>query len=780
MFTVVFALLCAAHLSATETNSASGTIVFERDVRPIFEHICFRCHSPAKPRSDFRLDNRRDALRGGKNNPDDIVPGHSDQSQLIRYVSGLDPDIFMPPPDVSPPLTAGEIDALRRWIDEGASWGTNANPSALSLSAEPSLRWTGVQGDTHKFRELQGFPEGAGGGVDRFFIQENLVPDETVTVEGHAFVPENDFKIRIALDRASLGFIHSGFEQWRRYYDDTGGFYPQFTPPSFSLDRDLHLDIGRAWIDLGLTLPEKPQLIVGYEYQFRQGDKSTLAWGTVSQNGLFKNIYPDAEHIDEHTHVFKLDVTLQWGGWEIEDRARVEIYDLGQQRNDAILYTTGPGPDIISRLNQQVDYVQGANTFRVEKQIEDWWRLCAGGLYSQFDGTSLLNQSTLNGAGLPTFGSFWSTEGITLRRDSRVLSLSSLFLPVKDLNISAALQGEMTHQEGFGDVNLDFGEPSLPGYLPFPGTVNANQDRTRASENLDVQYSCLPHTVLFARSDFQQESVDQSDQAINGTADAFQEHTDALNHFYDARAGFTSSFWSGMEFGGHYRRRYSSTDYGHDADLSPFNGAGYPAFILHRDIATDEIQANLALRPAYWLQTRLTYQHLVSDYTTVTEPVSGLTPISPGGSIDAGRTTSDDIGVSLMFTPAQRFYLSTSFTYGYSVTTTASHGDPAMVPYSGNTITVDASAGYALNARTDLKCTYVFSQAGYGQNNLAGVPLGLGFSRNNLLVGLTRRFTDRFSGALRYGFFQYSEPSGGHLNDYTAHGVFASVTYRLP
>jgi hypothetical protein len=75
---------------------------------------------------------------------------------------------------------------------------------------------------------------------------------------------------------------------------------------------------------------------------------------------------------------------------------------------------------------------------------------------------------------------------------------------------------------------------------------------------------------------------------------------------------------------------------------------------------------------------------------------------------------------------------------------------------------------------------YAFAEAGYGQYNAAGVPMGLDFTRNNLLVGLTRKFSARLSGGVRYGFFQYSEPSGGHLNDYTAHGVFSNLSYRWP
>ena len=38
---------------------------FARDVRPIFEKHCFTCHGPERQESEFRLDRREDALRGG-------------------------------------------------------------------------------------------------------------------------------------------------------------------------------------------------------------------------------------------------------------------------------------------------------------------------------------------------------------------------------------------------------------------------------------------------------------------------------------------------------------------------------------------------------------------------------------------------------------------------------------------------------------------------------------------------------------------------------------------
>src|ERR1041385_845255 len=68
---------------------ATVTVEFDRDIKPIFEKTCLRCHGPEKPKSHFRLDNRDSALRGGENNSDDIVPGDSTKSRLIHYVRRL-------------------------------------------------------------------------------------------------------------------------------------------------------------------------------------------------------------------------------------------------------------------------------------------------------------------------------------------------------------------------------------------------------------------------------------------------------------------------------------------------------------------------------------------------------------------------------------------------------------------------------------------------------------------------------------------------------------------
>ncbi len=67
-----------------------------RDVRPILEQNCFRCHGPEKQMSGYRLDRREVAL-AGEFGEAAIVAKKGAESPLIRYVSGEDESMLMPP-----------------------------------------------------------------------------------------------------------------------------------------------------------------------------------------------------------------------------------------------------------------------------------------------------------------------------------------------------------------------------------------------------------------------------------------------------------------------------------------------------------------------------------------------------------------------------------------------------------------------------------------------------------------------------------------------------------
>src|SRR5262249_16925033 len=63
-------------------------IDFARQIKPLLVRSCVGCHSGEKPRGFFRIDGRDSLLKGGASGAAAIVPGHSEKSPLIDYVSG--------------------------------------------------------------------------------------------------------------------------------------------------------------------------------------------------------------------------------------------------------------------------------------------------------------------------------------------------------------------------------------------------------------------------------------------------------------------------------------------------------------------------------------------------------------------------------------------------------------------------------------------------------------------------------------------------------------------
>src|SRR5439155_1619117 len=135
---------------------------------------------------------------------------------------------------------------------------------------------------------------------ESFSIQDRLSPDSDIRLEGRYFPEDEDIRLALRVQRRDVGFIDVGFDQFRSYYDNSGGFYPSFAQPLFDLDRELSLRSGKAWADFGLTLPDWPKVTIGYEYRFREGTESTLQWGSVKTTSLpvlpetsvEKKIYP--------------------------------------------------------------------------------------------------------------------------------------------------------------------------------------------------------------------------------------------------------------------------------------------------------------------------------------------------------------------------------------------------------------------------------------------------------------------------------------------------------
>ena len=108
------------------TPKAEQEIDFARQIKPLLERSCAcGCHGRVKSRvrPSSRIDGRDAILKGGASGEAAIVPGHSEESPLIDYVSGHVPGSEMPPKAQRtrfPALRTDDVALLRAWIDRGA------------------------------------------------------------------------------------------------------------------------------------------------------------------------------------------------------------------------------------------------------------------------------------------------------------------------------------------------------------------------------------------------------------------------------------------------------------------------------------------------------------------------------------------------------------------------------------------------------------------------------------------------------------------------------------
>ena len=114
--------------------AATRKVDFQKDVRPILEDACVKCHGRGKAKGGWRLDTRGDVLRDGESGPA-VRPGDSARSHLIHLVAGTDPDSVMP--EKGTRLTPAQVGILRAWIDQDLAWEpgvTFAKPPVRNLT----------------------------------------------------------------------------------------------------------------------------------------------------------------------------------------------------------------------------------------------------------------------------------------------------------------------------------------------------------------------------------------------------------------------------------------------------------------------------------------------------------------------------------------------------------------------------------------------------------------------------------------------------------------------
>ncbi|MEM8937986.1 MAG: PSD1 and planctomycete cytochrome C domain-containing protein [Bacteroidota bacterium] len=102
------------------------SIDYSLHVKPILSDRCFACHGPDKNaiEAGLSLNSAEDAYiaLGDEKDRYGLVPGDSENSEVIKRIYTEDQGLLMPPPESNLVLSDYEKELLKKWVDQGAKY----------------------------------------------------------------------------------------------------------------------------------------------------------------------------------------------------------------------------------------------------------------------------------------------------------------------------------------------------------------------------------------------------------------------------------------------------------------------------------------------------------------------------------------------------------------------------------------------------------------------------------------------------------------------------------
>jgi hypothetical protein len=219
--------LCASlilTMGVEKLPAAESPVSFLQDVKPLLARRCFSCHGPTASEGGLRLDDSDAALAALESGLHAIVPGKVDDSQLIARISATDEAVRMPPE--GKPLSAAEVETLKKWIAAGANWEKHWAFVPPQRHAPPEVTdaaWSQNPIDAFVLSKLEQTNLSPAGPADkrtlarRAYFSVTGLPPTNEQVE--AFINNEDTNAWEQLVDTLLASPHYG-EHWARHWLD--------------------------------------------------------------------------------------------------------------------------------------------------------------------------------------------------------------------------------------------------------------------------------------------------------------------------------------------------------------------------------------------------------------------------------------------------------------------------------------------------------------------------------------------------------------------------------
>ncbi len=676
-------------------------------------------------------------------------------------------DTTSPPAAVPAPMTPAQM-------FEG---GTNSFNNWIDISGGGFV----TSGNRGSFSQQQQMSGNAFGGIDGLHYGTNLTTNTTLNLDGRAIVDENDYKLKLGIERENVGYLRLSYNEFRTWTDGDGGFFPP-TDMNYPLSKDaLGLDRGTFSIAAGLTPEKGINAAFKYTHTFREGEEDSTSWGDTHPDGgaLVQGLSPSVEYIHEHSDSFQLDLSDHV---KKSDLGLGLDYEMGKV-DDALKITQFPGEPIQQRITDR----QGTSydVFDVHGFTSTWVRtnvlVSSGVSYSHLDNTfsgSRIYGSDFDAGYMPGAANGFGYYGLsgTSRLNEYVVDLNVLYQASPDFTIIPSVRV----QKDYSDASSS-GVETLAAFSSVPFTSDADAGDLDVRGRLDLAYRGFTNWVLNARVDLTEVdgNLDQYGGLIpiEGIGVPPVESGIEERNFiekYTAGARWYPARRVTLDAGGYFK--LDDYHYSSSLDSTPDNSPNaYPGFLEMQNFDTYDGNLRVTVRLLKNVSLISRYEYQWSTIHTEPDPLAGLPKV------ESSAMRSHIIAQDVSWTPWSRLSLQAGLNYVLSDTATpASEVTQAILNSENNYWTVNFSSVLVLDDKTDLNVSYVYYQADdYSDNAPDGVPYGAGGQEHSVTATLTRRLNERLRLSLKYGYFRYLDEATGGNADFGASLIYATLRYRF-
>ena len=684
--------------------------------------------------------------------------------------------------------------------------GSGETPAAPAEASEPSNWITFAMGGAFVSGDKAGMMSRTQtngdfyGGISSLHYSKAINDSTTVTLDGHALPGLEDYEFNLNLTKNDVGYIKTGYKQFRTWYDGSGGFLQgaQMATPAWG--DELSIDRGQFYVEAGLRMDKLPEITLSYKHDFRNGQTESLTWGEGIPSGInntFK-LAPALWDIDEKTDTFQLDIQHTLGNTDLGLGLVFEHSNYSETRTNTRGYvvTTPPATnanayrDVVQTDDCSMDLFAG-NIHSVTRFNDQIW-LTAGFAYNSVN-TDTGGSSRTVMSGTPLYSGsraeFYGPTSGGGNVNQTIGNLNLMWNPIPDLTITPSLRYE--HEETDASSTNPFYLPQTPNVITL-ASASSDSEMDDTTGALDIRYTGFSDLVLYAKGEWGRtnENLTWLDTtALNKTPRSRLDdniETDSME--YTVGANYYPCHGLSFSLQGLYSERNQSFDPTGNSGTGTqkLGSQSMTAVMLEHDTQIEDVNLRMTWRPLSNLTLVTRYDFGQTQfYNRGTNWAPGLPGSSPSGAniyglIESGSVNCNILSESVTWYPMDRFYVQGTASFVWAHTNTNFTG---ITDSSDNYFSGSLTAGYAIDDRTEITGSLTY----YGGNNYQAAAASMGYGLNTqeycASLGLTRKLTPNMIWSLRYAFITSNtdptpDQSGG-LNDFTAQMVSTGLQVRF-